>query len=117
MTGRARSMASSATMPNPSPSDGTTTTAASSIAACTGDTKPRKRTASSTPSSRRDAPERRRERTASRDVERDLRHLRARLSKGAEENEVALDRDQPADAEQSRLGSRVGPASPSAAIP
>ncbi len=104
-------------MPKPSPSDGTTTIAASSIAACTGDTKPRKRTASSTPSSRRVRLQRRRERPASRDVERDVRHLRASLRKRAEEDEVTLDRDQPADAEEARLGSRVGRGLTVAAMP
>ena len=38
ITGRARSIASSATMPKPSPIDGTTTIADSSIASCTGAT-------------------------------------------------------------------------------
>ena len=52
MTGRARSIASSATIPKPSPSEGTTTIAPPSSASSTGDTKPRKRIASSSPSSR-----------------------------------------------------------------
>ena len=107
ITGRARSIASSATMPNPSPSDGTTTTAASSIARWTGETKPRKRTASSTPELTRVRLQRRRERAASRDVECDVRHLRARLRESAQEDEVALDRDEPPDAEESRRRSRV----------
>jgi hypothetical protein len=38
ITGRERSIASSATMPNPSPIDGTTTIAARSIAAWIGET-------------------------------------------------------------------------------
>jgi len=38
ITGRPRSIASSATIPKPSPIDGTTTIAASSIARCTGAT-------------------------------------------------------------------------------
>ena len=52
MTGRARSIASSATIPKPSPSEGTTAIAASSNARDTGETNPRNRTACSTPSSR-----------------------------------------------------------------
>src|SRR5205085_11564654 len=50
----------------------------------------------------RDRPQRRLQRTASRQVELELRKLALRLGERAEEDEMPLDRDQTADAEQAR---------------
>ena len=89
-------------MPKPSPIDGTTTTAARSIAAWIGDTWPRKCTASAMPSSRASAfsagssgprPAISSSRSGS---------CSPRLRERAQQDDVALDRDQPADAEQPR---------------
>jgi hypothetical protein len=81
MTGRPRSIASSATIPNPSPNEGTTTTCARSSTGATGDTRPENVTTSSSPS----------------------RRTAARSSpSSAEEHLVALDRNQPSDDREAR---------------
>ena len=91
----------------PRPSDGTTTIAASSIGGWIGTTWPRKRTASSTPSSFASArsagssgP-----RPAMSSVSSGTSRLAAR--ERAQQDDVALDRDQAADAEQARRRRRT----------
>ena len=94
-------------MPKPSPSEGTTTIAASSIAS------PDRRDEAEEANRLLEAElagvglERRLERPAPGDVERGARDDGPRLRECAQEDEVALDRDQPPDAEQARLAARV----------
>ncbi len=106
MTGRARSMASSATIPNPSPSEGTTTIVACSIAGLHRRDEAEEPNRVAEPELARVAPKRRLERTRAGDVEDEPGHACSRLGERPQEDEVALDRDQPADAEQARLRAR-----------
>ena len=102
ITGRPRSIASSATIPKPSPSDGTTTTSARSKTGAAGATRPRNDTTSSSPSRARGRPELLLERPVARDLERQARKVAPHGCHGAEEDVVALDRDQPADDREPR---------------
>ena len=107
ITGRARSIASSATIPKPSPSEGTTTASDSSTARCTGVTWPRNRTEPFSSSSRvrsfspcSSTPRPAISRVASGRASSTFRNARS-------STDVSLDRDQAADAEEPRCGARV----------
>ena len=65
----------------------------------------------------RERAQRRLERAAAGDVELQLRDLRSRLRERAQQHDVALDRDQAADAEQARARPGTAAARRPAAIP
>ena len=102
ITGRARSIASSATMPKPSPMRRDDDDRERSIASWIGVTWPRKRTASSIASSRASALSAGSSGPRPAMSSSSAGHLAPRLGERAQQHDVALDRDQPPDAEEAR---------------